>query len=114
MYITFTLTVSFCELGIFANNQSLKQEYDISKIGSITFSWKEVKCEQRSGVFIGYDIKLYFDEHVYTQRVAGSVTAFTIQPEKWPKFFFPRAISVAAISGFTVTHCPPVEISLLG
>ena len=113
MYITFRL-VFLCDLGISVYNQGLKQEYDISKVGSIKFSWKEVECEQRSGVFIGYEIKLYFDEDVYTRKVAGSVTTYTIQPEEWPGFCFPNAISVAAINGIAVTHCPPVEISLVG
>ena len=113
-YITVRLSFLFCDLGIPTYNQGLKQEYDISKIGSIILIWKEVQCEPRSGVFTGYEIKLYVCEHVYTQRVARSVTSFTILSEEWPGSRFPKAVSIAAISGIAVTHCPPVEISLLG
>ena len=102
----------FYDLGIYAYTQGLKQEYDISKLEGITFSWKE--CEQRSGALLGYEVKLHYDEHVYTRRLAESVSTYTILPEDKPTISFPKAISVAAINGIVGNHCPPVEISLRG
>ena len=113
--ITIKLTLPFCDLGISAYPQDLKQENDISKAGGITFSWKELDCEQRNGVLLGYEIKLYYDDDVYTGRVVESVTTFTIQPNWMLKFSFPKAISVAAINEVGVgNHCPPVKVNLIG
>lgn len=90
----------------------MKQEYDISKLKGITFSWKE--CEQRSGALLGYKLKLYYDEHVCTRRLFEGVNNYTILAEKNPEYRFPKAISLAAIKGIVGNHCPPVEISLRG
>ena len=111
--LVFKWTFPFCDLGIFAIPQCLKQESDISKKGGITFSWKEIDCEQMNGVFLGYEIKLYYRNKVCTEKVDVSVTTFTVQPNWKPKFSFPKAISVAVINEVGVgSHCPPVKINL--
>ena len=93
----------------------MKQEYNISQTGGITFGWKEVECEQRNGVLLGYEIKLYYDDHVCTGRVVASVTTFTILPQWKPELSFPKSISVAAITEVGVgNHCPPVNVTLSG
>ena len=102
-------------VGISAWPQDLKRENDIPKAAGITFSWKELDCEERNGALLGYEIKLYYDEEVCTARVVGSVTMFTILPKWRPNFSFPRAISVAAINEVGVgNHCPPVKINPSG
>ena len=74
-----------------------------------------MQCEERKGVLLGYEIKLYYDEHVYTTGVAESVTMFSIVPQLLPVFSFPNAISVAAINEVgTGSHCPPVNINSSG
>ena len=113
--MTFKLTLSFYTLGIYAIPQDLKQVHSMSKIGGITFTWKEVDCEQSNGVLLGYEIKLYNDEQVYTRTVVESGTIFTILPQWKPDFHFPKAISVAAINEVRVgNHCLPVNIDLSG
>ena len=105
------------DLGISAFPQGLKQVYiyNVSKKGIIAFSWNEVECEQRNGAVIGYEIKLYFDEHVYTRRVDGSLTTVAILRQWKSNSSFPKAISVAAINEAGAgSHCPPVNISQLG
>ena len=110
-----TYPFHFLDLGISAFPQGLKQERNISQTGGITFSWKEVDCEQRNGVLLGYEIKLYYDEQVCTGRVVQSITTFTIPPLRKPELCFPKAISVAAINEVGVgNHCPPVNVTLLG
>ena len=111
-HITFKLSLPFCDSGIYAYTQGLKEEHDISKLERIILSWKE--CEQRSGALLSYEVKLYNDQHVYTKRLVESVTSYTILPEEKLENCFPKAISVAAISGIVGNHCPPVEISLRG
>ena len=113
--MTFKLTLSFHALGINAVPQDLKQVHNMSKIGGIIFNWKAVECEQRNGVLLGYEIKLYSDEQVYSRTVVESGTIFTILPQWKPDFHFPKAISVAAINEVGVgNHCPPVNIDLSG
>ena len=113
--MTFKLTLSFSTLVIYAIPQDLKQVHNMSKIGGITFNWKEVDCEQRNGVLLGYEIKLYNDQQVYTRTVVKFGTIFTILPQWKPDFLFPKAISVAAINEVGVgNHCPPVNINLSG
>ena len=74
-----------------------------------------MQCEERNGVLLGYEIKLYYDKQVYTTEVAESVTMFTIVPQLFPEFSFPDAISVAAINEVgTGSHCPPVNINSSG
>ena len=115
LYITFKLTFLLYDLGITAFPQHLKQEYNMSKTGGIIFSWKALDCEQRNGLLLGYEIKLYNDEQVYTRSVVESVTIFIIRPQWKPDFHFPNAISVAAINEVGVgSHCPPVSIDLSG
>ena len=93
----------------------MKQENDISRTGGITFSWKELDCEEWNGALAGYEIKLYYEDEVHTERVVEFVTTFTIQPNSMLKFSFPKAISVAAINEVGVgNHCPLVKISLFG
>ena len=109
------LSFAFHNLGISAIPQGLKQECNMFQTEGITFSWKKVDCEQRNGLFFGYEIKLYYDEEVYTRRVVESITTFTILPQWKPELCFPKAISVAAINEVGVgDHCPPVNISLSG
>ena len=64
---------AFYELGISSFPQALKQEFNIPvcEARGIVFSWNEMNCEQRNGVLLGYEIKLYFDEEVSTGRVVG-------------------------------------------
>ena len=113
--MTFKLTLSFFDLGISAIPQDLKQVHNMSKIGGITFSWKAVDCEQKNGVLLGYEIKLYNGEQVYTRTVFESGTIFTILPQWKPELCFPKAISVAAINEVGVgNHCLPVNIDLSG
>ena len=115
LYITFKITFPICDLGISAVPQGLKQEFNMSETGDTTFSWKELDCEQRNGVLLGYEIKLYYDEQVLTRRVVKSVTTFTILPQWRPELSFPKAISVAAINEVGVgNHCPAVKINLSG
>ena len=72
-------------------------------------------CEQRNGVLLGYEIKLYYDEEVCTERVVTPITTFTIPPQWKPELCFPKAISVAAINEVGVgNHCPPVNVTLSG
>ena len=114
--LNFKITFPFCDLhiGIFASPQGLKQESDISKKGGIMFSWKEIDCEHWNGVFFGYEIKLYHESKVCTERVIKSVTTFTVQPKWKPTFSYPKAISVAGINEAGVgSHCPPVKINAL-
>ena len=78
-------------------------------------SWSELECEKRNGVLLGYEIKFYCDEKVYTRRVPEFMTTFTILPQWKPELCFPKAISVAAINEVGVgNHCPPVNINLFG
>ena len=115
LHITLKITFPFYDLGISAVPQGLKQEFNKSKIGGTTFIWKELDCEQRNGVLLGYEIKLYYDKEVLTRRVVESVTTFTILPQWKPEFSFPKAISVAAVNEVGVgNHCPPVKINLSG
>ena len=115
VYMTFKLTLSFHDLEISAIPQDLKQVHNMSKRGGITFTWKAVDCEQRNGVLLGYEIKLYNDDQGYTRTVIEPVTIFTILPQWKPVFSFPNAISVAAINEVGVgNHCPPVNIDLSG
>ena len=93
----------------------MKQERNISQTEGITFSWKEVDCEQRNGLLLGYEIKLDYGEEVCTRRVVESITTFTILRPWKPELCFPKAISVAAINEVGVgDHCPPVNIKLSG
>ena len=70
-----------------------------------------MQCEQRNGVLLGYEIKLYYDKGVYTTEVVASVTMFTIVPQWLTEFSLPKAISVAAVNEVGVgNHCPPVNI----
>ena len=102
----------FYNLEITAFPQGLKQEHNMSERRGVTFSWKEMQCEERNGILLGYEIKLYYDKGVYTTRVAESVTMFTIVPQLLPESSFPKAISVAAINEVgTGIHCPPVNIN---
>ena len=111
----FKLIFTFYNLGISAIPQGLKQECNISQTKSITFSWMKVDCEQRNGLLLGYEIKLYYDEEVRTGRVVESINTFTVSPQWKPKFSFPNAISVAAINEVGVgNHCRPVNIKLSG
>ena len=115
--ITIKLTSPFYDVEISSFPKDLKQdiEYNTSKTGGITFSWKELECEHWNGVLHGYEIKLYSDDEVCTKTVVKSVTSFTILPQWNPELCFPRAISVAAINQFGVgIHCPPVNITLSG
>ena len=87
----------------------------MSNTSGITFSWKEVECERRNGLFQGYEIKLYYDDEVCTRGLVEFVTTFTIPSQSEPEFRFPKAISVAAINEVGVgDHCPPVNINLSG
>ena len=87
----------------------------MSKTRGVTFTWKAVNCEQRNGLLLGYEIKLYYDDKVCTKRVVESVTTFTILPQWKPELCFPKAISVAAINEVGVgDHCPPVNLNLSG
>ena len=93
----------------------MKQERNIFKSGGITFNWKEVECEQWNGALLGYEIKLYYDEEVRTERVVESITTFTILPQRKPELYFPKAISVAAINEVGIgNHCQPVNFNLSG
>ena len=109
-------TIPSYQLGTSAFPQDLKQEHsNISRIGGVTFIWNEMKCEERNGILLGYEIKLYYDKGVYTTRVAESVTMFTIVPQLLPESSFPKAISVAAINEVGAgNHCPPVNINQSG
>ena len=105
----------FYNLGITAFPQGLKQEHNVSERRGVTFSWKEMQCEERKGVLLGYEIKLYYDKQVYTTRVVESVTTFTVLPQWKPGLSFPKAISVAAINELGAgNHCPPVHINQSG
>ena len=116
LYITFIhvpYNFPFYNAGISAFPQGL--ELNMSKLGGVTFSWNEMQCEQRNGVLLGYEIKLYYDKGVYTTRVVASVTMFTIVPQWLPEFSLPKAISVAAINEVGAgIHCPPVNVNLSG
>ena len=102
------------DLGISTFPQGLRQVY-VSKKGVITFSWNEVECEQKNGVVLGHEIKLYSDEQVYTRKVFGSSTTVAILPQRKFHSSLPKAISVAAFNEAGVgSHCPPVNISQLG
>ena len=84
-------------------------------MGGITFSWRSVERAQRNGVLLGYEVKMYSDEKVYTQTVPEYMTTFTILQESKHRFSFPNAISVAAINEVGVgNHCPPVNINQSG
>ena len=105
----------FYDIGVSAFPEGLKQEYNVSKGGGITFSWKEVERDQRNGLLLGYEIKLYYDQQVYTTEKIDTIPAFTILPHWKPEFCFPNAISVAAFNEVGVgNHCPPLNINLSG
>ena len=83
--------------------------------GRITFSWKDIECEQINGVLLGYEVKVYFDEDVQVQRLIGSVTTYIVSPIWKPKLSLPNAISVAAINQLGVgDHSPPLKIDTSG
>ena len=87
----------------------------MSERRGITFSWKEMRCEERNGVLLGYEIKLYYDKQVCIAGVAESVTMFTVLPQWKTELSFPKAISVAAINEVGAgNHCPPVNINQSG
>ena len=103
------------DLGIPAFPRGLKQVFIIPKKGIIAFSWNEVECEERNGVVVGYEVKLYSDEQVCTKRVFGTFTTVPTLPQWASNFSFPKAISVAAFNEAGIgSHCPPVNISELG
>ena len=98
------------DVGISTYPQDLKEVFHITQRG-VTFSWTKIECEPRNGALLGYEIKLYYDHKVRTERVAESVTTFTIQARSKRRLYFPKAISVAAVNEAGVgVHCPPVTI----
>ena len=74
-----------------------------------------MECEKINGMMLGYEVKLYYDDETYTERVIESVTTYTISPKWKSKVTLPRAISVAAINEYGVgDHSPQVNINITG
>ena len=85
--------------------------------GFIIFGWKEIEYSKVNGALIGYEVKLYYDEEVYTDKVVKSVNTYTISPQRLPSnaTLLPNAISVAAVNELGVgNHSPPVKVILSG
>ena len=105
----------FCLAGVSGFPQDLKQISNDPKTGTIVFSWEKIACEHINGVLLGYEVKVYFDEHIHIQRLIESVTTYTVSPQWKPKFSRPKAISVAAINEIGVgDHSPPLKINASG
>ena len=93
----------------------MKQICNNPKVGSVTFGWKTIECEQISGALLGYEVKLYYDEETCTEKVPKSVNMYTISPRSKHNFSLPKAISIAAVNELGVgAHSPPVKINPSG
>ena len=74
-----------------------------------------MQCEQKNGIFLGYEVKLYYDERIFIKQVNEAVTTYSISPKWKAPNFLPKAISVAAINELGVgNHSPLVKINQSG
>ena len=93
----------------------MRQISDDPWTGEVTFGWKEIESEQINGVLLGYEVKVYFEEHIHIERLPKSFTTYTTSPQRKHKLLLPRAISVAAINELGVgDHSPLVQINQSG
>ena len=102
-------------LELYGFPQDFKEIHSHFETGTVTFGWKEIECDRRNGVLLGYELKLFYDDEIYTDRVTASVTCYTVVPKPRHQFFLPKAISVAAINELGVgDYSPPLTINRFG
>ena len=101
--------------GISSFPQGLKQISSSSEGEYITFVWDELECDLINGVLLGYEVKLYYDEKIITEKVSKSTTTYSVLRVISYKNLFPNAISVAAVNEIGVgDHSPPLKVNLPG
>ena len=115
MYVPIFNFKSFSFSGVPGFPQGLKQIHQDCEMGSVTFGWNKIDCEQTNCVLLGYEVRLYYDEGTHTERMNESVTTYSVLPQQKPKVSLPKAISVAAVNELGVgDHSPPVKIKPFG
>ena len=111
----FSLLSLPCLAAISAFPQDLKLITVNADVQTATFGWKQIPCDQRNGVLLGYEVKLHYESGFRTSRVSDRQSTYTISTRRKYNNSFPEAISVAGINEVGVgDHSPPLNLNQYG